>query len=70
MTVLVLVTEGKHGSVYMAMVRTFPSREDANDFVDITNEKYSSDQKHWVYADIVSDGEVIELIRPEENTTY
>lgn len=65
MSTLVLVTEGKNGSVDRVVVRTFPSREDANDFVDITNEKYSPDQKHWVYAEIVRDGEMVELIRPE-----
>lgn len=65
MTVLVLVTEGKNESVDRAIVRTFQSREDANVYVNTINEKYSPEQKHWVYADIIRDGEVIELIRPE-----
>ena len=65
MTILVLVTEGKNESVDRAVVRTFPSTEDANNFVEITNEKYSPEQKHWTYAEIVRDGEIVKLTRPE-----
>ena len=65
MSILVLVTEGKNESVDRVIVRTFPSREEANHFVNTTNLKYCPDQKHWVYAEIVRDGEMVELIRPE-----
>lgn len=65
MTTLVNVLEGKSDDVMRSTVKTFPTKEQACEFVNFTNECYSPIKKYWTYAEIVRDGEAIELTRPE-----
>lgn len=66
MTILVAVLEGKNESVDFLTVKSFETEEAANRFVDYTNANYARNKKNWSYAEIVRDGETIELDRPEE----
>lgn len=59
---IVLTTEGKHEAVDFAYVKLFTSMHSAQEYRDMTN---TGKQKHWIKAEIVSDGEVIELTQPE-----
>lgn len=58
---IVLTTKGKHETVNAACVKLFTSIHDAQEYCDMTN---TGKQKHWIKAEIVYDGEVIELTQP------
>lgn len=60
---IVLITTGKHESVYTAEVRIFSYQRAAEEFCEKTSTGYT---KHWVNAEIVADGEKIDLSQPEE----
>ena len=65
MTTLVTVIEGKNESVDYVTFKIFTNKEEAVDFIIGTNANYSIEKKYWTYAEIVSNGERIELTRPE-----
>lgn len=60
--IIVLVTEGKHDSVDYATVKLFEERFQAEDFCKTAN---TGKQKYWRSAEILRDGEQIELCQPE-----
>lgn len=62
MTIIVLVTWGKHDSVDRASVRLFESPAAAQDFCTAT---HAPEGKHWTKCEILRDGDEIELCRDE-----
>ena len=61
--VLVLVTTGKHESVDTARVFAFANYALAEAFCESRN---TGKIKYWTKAEIVSDGEKVELCQPED----
>lgn len=61
---LVLVTEGKHESVDYAKVVTFASKLAALGFCEANN---TGRTKYWKKAEIVEDGERVELLQPQDD---
>jgi hypothetical protein len=59
--IIVLVTTGKHESVDTAKIRLFEERFQAEDYCNLMN---SGKMKYWKYAQIVKDGEQVELEQP------
>jgi hypothetical protein len=62
--VVVLVTEGKNENVDFATVVTLGSYAEAEEFCKANN---TGAKKYWKKAEIVSDGEQIELCNPTLN---
>ena len=62
MKTIVLITRGKWDSVDYAEVRTFDDVETARIFCTKVN---TGHQKYWTSAEIVNEGEEIELRQPE-----
>lgn len=60
---IVLVTSGKHDSVDYAKVRLFEEYAQAEDYIKRT---CTGRQKYWNHAEILRDGETVELMQPEE----
>ena len=60
--VIVLVTEGKHESVDYAKIATFENRIAALEFCKANN---TGRKKHWKKAEIIEDGEQVELCQPD-----
>ena len=60
--VIVLVTHGKHDSVFTAKIKLFDSQAEAEDYV-ATNTS-DSFEKYWVKYEIVEDGQEVDLYRP------
>lgn len=65
--IIVLVTEGKDDSVDYAKVVLFTDRKLAEMFVNRNN---TGKIKHWKKAEIVEDGERIELYQPDSEDEY
>lgn len=63
MTTLVLVTSGKNEKVDYVTIRTFDTPEEAQVFVDSFTPHHH--KKYWYTAQIVGEGEEVELLRPE-----
>lgn len=62
MPVIVLVTRGKRESVDFATVRLFDSVASADAFVE---EVCTGPVKYWTHAEILRDGDEVELYMPE-----
>lgn len=60
---IVLVTSGKHESVDAAQVHVFDSFVSAADFC---RSKNTGKKKYWTKAEIVNEGESVELGQPED----
>ncbi len=61
--ILVLVTMGKQESVDAAKMRCFDDVTTAQAFVDETNRDQGT-LKYWSHAEILKDGEYVELFNP------
>lgn len=62
--IIVLITEGKHESVDCATVRLFLTSAEA---VAFCNQKNTGKQKYWTKAEILEDGERVDLMQPQED---
>ena len=58
-----MITTGKHDSVHTVKIRTFKTRAEAEACVD--SHVYNREAKNWVSAEIVLDGEEVEMCRPD-----
>ena len=60
---IVLKTEGKHESVDYATILTFDNFQKANEYCEKVS---TGKQKHWVKAEVMYEGNTIELMQPED----
>jgi len=59
--IYVIQSNGKgDGNADSVTFRVFESTQDACNYVDIHEKKYSNGHKHWVRFDIVEPGDVVE----------
>lgn len=58
--IMVLIQRGKSCETHIVSVKTFPTKAEAENFCD----KVQSSDLHWVYAQIIEDGELVEIGNP------
>lgn len=61
---IVLITEGKRESVDYATIRLFSTLSEAQDFSHNTS---TGRIKYWTNAEILQDGEKVDLCQPQED---
>lgn len=62
----IIILRGKNDEVEALSYKCFIDYEDALAFCKELNEKYE-DEKHWKYAGIVGEGQIIEVANPHRN---